>query len=76
MDLSPFYGVFHAGLPDLAWPGAVAATKALLARSRLETPASLVDHAAGVFARAALGPEGSEGTAAFVQKRKPSWVPA
>ena len=57
-------------------PGAVAATKALLARSRLEAPASLVDHAAGVFARAALGPEGSEGTAAFVQKRKPSWVPA
>ena len=57
-------------------PGALAATKALLARARLEAPAALVNHAAGVFAHAALGPEGSEGTAAFVQKRKPSWVPA
>ena len=57
-------------------PGALAATKALLARARFEPPASLVDHAAGVFARAALGPEGSEGTTAFVQKRKPSWAPA
>ena len=57
-------------------PGALAATKALLARARFEAPAGLVDHAAGVFARAALGPEGSEGTAAFVQKRQPSWAPA
>ena len=57
-------------------PGALAATKALLARARLEAPAALVNHAAAVFARTALGPEGSEGTAAFVQKRKPSWVPA
>jgi isohexenylglutaconyl-CoA hydratase len=57
-------------------PGALAATKALLSRSRFEAPASLVTHAAGVFARAALGPEGSEGTAAFVQKRGPSWAPS
>ncbi len=57
-------------------PGALAATKALLARTRFEAPAALVSHAAAVFAHAALGPEGSEGTAAFVQKRKPSWAPA
>lgn len=57
-------------------PGALAATKALLSRARFEPPASLVDHAATVFARAALGPEGSEGTAAFLHKRKPSWAPA
>lgn len=57
-------------------PNALAATKALLARARFEAPARLVDHAAEVFARSALGPEGSEGTAAFLQKRKPSWAPA
>jgi isohexenylglutaconyl-CoA hydratase len=57
-------------------PGALAATKALLARARFESPASLVPHAAAVFARAALGPEGAEGTTAFVQKRKPSWAPS
>ena len=57
-------------------PGALAATKALLARARFDAPASLVTHAAGVFARAALGPEGSEGTTAFVRKRRPSWAPS
>jgi isohexenylglutaconyl-CoA hydratase len=57
-------------------PNALAATKALLARARFEAPARLVDHAAEVFAQAALGPEGSEGTTAFLQKRKPSWAPA
>ena len=56
-------------------PGALAATKALLAKARFEPPASLVAHAAGVFARAALGPEGSEGTTAFIQKRPPAWAP-
>jgi len=60
----------------LCAPGALAATKALLARARFEPPASLVPHAAAVFARAALGPEGTEGTSAFLQKRKPSWAPA
>jgi isohexenylglutaconyl-CoA hydratase len=56
-------------------PGAVAATKALLARSRFHTPASLVQHAAEVFAQAAQGPEGSEGLQAFLQKRKAAWMP-
>jgi isohexenylglutaconyl-CoA hydratase len=55
-------------------PGAVAATKALIAKARLHTPASLVQEAAEVFSRAALGPEGTEGTTAFLQKRKASWV--
>jgi isohexenylglutaconyl-CoA hydratase len=57
-------------------PGALAATKALLAKARFDAPASLVTHAASVFARAALGSEGSEGTTAFMQKRKPSWAPS
>ena len=57
-------------------PGAVAATKALLARARFEPPAALVQEAAAVFSRAVQGPEGIEGTMAFLQKRKASWVPA
>jgi len=56
-------------------PGAVAATKALMARARFHTPASMVHHAAEVFSQAALGPEGVEGTTAFLAKRKASWVP-
>jgi isohexenylglutaconyl-CoA hydratase len=56
-------------------PGAVAATKALMAKARFHTPASLVHEAAEVFSRAALGAEGLEGTSAFLQKRKASWVP-
>lgn len=57
-------------------PGAVAATKALLARARLHTPASLVHEAAEAFAAAVAGAEGAEGTAAFVAKRPAAWVPA
>jgi isohexenylglutaconyl-CoA hydratase len=57
-------------------PGAVAATKALLARARWHGAASLVDEAAELFARAVLSDEGSEGTLAFVQKRQPRWAPA
>lgn len=56
-------------------PQAVAATKALIARARLQPPASLVGDAAAIFAHAALGPEGAEGTAAFLQKRPPAWAP-
>ena len=56
-------------------PGAVAATKALMARALLAAPATLVQEAAETFSRAALGAEGIEGTTAFLQKRKASWVP-
>ncbi len=56
-------------------PGAVAATKALLRKARLHAPASLVQEAAEAFARAALGSEGVEGSAALAQKRKPGWMP-
>ena len=56
-------------------PGAIAATKALMARA-LHTPAiDLVHDAALVFAQAARGPEGAEGMTAFLQKRAPSWAP-
>ncbi len=56
-------------------PGAVRATKALIAKARFTRPADLVQEAAQVFAKAATGPEGVEGTVAFVQKRKPTWAP-
>lgn len=56
-------------------PGAIAATKALLARARFSSPSDQVAHAAAVFAAAARGAEGAEGMTAFVQKRKPSWAP-
>ena len=56
-------------------PMAVAATKALIGKARWQTAASLVPEAAAVFSQAALGPEGVEGTTAFLQKRKASWVP-
>lgn len=55
-------------------PGANAATKALLLAS-LEQPLSpLLDEAAQAFAAAVTGPEGSEGTLAFMQKRPPNWA--
>jgi isohexenylglutaconyl-CoA hydratase len=56
-------------------PGAVAATKALIAKARYAPAAQLGQSAAAVFAHAAQGPEGMEGTTAFLQKRKPSWAP-
>ena len=57
-------------------PEALAATKTLIGRARLTPPADLIQHAAAVFSRAAQGPEGQEGIAAFLQKRKPKWAPA
>jgi isohexenylglutaconyl-CoA hydratase len=56
-------------------PGAIAATKALVAKARFTPPADLVAEAAAVFSRAAQSAEGREGTTAFVEKRKPNWVP-
>ena len=55
-------------------PGALAETKALMARARLREPQDLVQSAAAIFSRAAQGPEGLEGIAAFMQKRKPHWA--
>lgn len=56
-------------------PQAIATTKGLLARARLSPPEQLVDDAAQLFAQAVLSEEGQEGTGAFMQKRKPKWVP-
>ncbi len=56
-------------------PQALAATKLLVARARLQTPLALIDDAAQAFALAATSAEGAEGVMAFVQKRKPNWAP-
>ena len=56
-------------------PGALAATKALITTARFTPPAEMVQEAAAEFSRAASGPEGIEGTTAFLQKRKPNWAP-
>jgi len=56
-------------------PGAIAATKALMARASHTPAADLVDDAARLFAQAARSPEGAEGMAAFLQKRSPAWAP-
>lgn len=55
-------------------PGANRATKALLHRVGKEPLEGLLDDAARQFARAVAGPEGAEGTLAFVQKRSPTWA--
>lgn len=56
-------------------PGAIAQTKALLARARWAEAGALVHEAAATFARSVQGPEGIEGTSAFLAKRKPGWAP-
>lgn len=55
-------------------PQANAATKALLLNTELQPLGELLDEAAQSFADAVVGPEGIEGTLAFVQKRTPSWA--
>lgn len=57
-------------------PRAIAATKNLLSHARLSPAEALIDDAAAMFARAVLSEEGQEGTGAFMQKRKPAWVPS
>jgi isohexenylglutaconyl-CoA hydratase len=55
-------------------PGALAATKALLAEARLAPTGGIIDRAAEESAVALRGAEAAEGTAAFLEKRKPSWA--
>lgn len=55
-------------------PNANQVTKELLLRVGHEPMDALLDGAARAFAEAVRGAEGSEGTMAFVQKRKPKWA--
>lgn len=55
-------------------PNAIAATKQLIARARLEPASALIEDAAKVFARAARSEEGAEGLTAFLEKRPAAWA--
>ena len=55
-------------------PGALAVTKALIAKAKLNEPQTLIDEAARLFSQAAQGTEAIEGMSAFMQKRKPQWA--
>jgi len=55
-------------------PEAVAITKDLVISSLSENIEVLLDRAARDFAVAIRGPEGQEGTMAFIEKRAPSWA--
>lgn len=76
VDTADLPAALDAVLADIlaCAPGALAATKALMAQARFREPQELVEHAATVFSRAAQGSEGLEGIAAFMQKRKPQWA--
>ncbi|MFL6714060.1 MAG: enoyl-CoA hydratase/isomerase family protein [Sulfurifustis sp.] len=54
-------------------PGANAATKAILLASTAQPLDRVLDDAAQAFADALRGPEGREGVAAFLEKRRPAW---
>jgi len=77
-DADALNTALHATLAHImaCGPQAIAATKNLLAHARQTAPENLIDDAASLFSRAVLSDEGQEGTSAFMQKRKPSWVPA
>jgi isohexenylglutaconyl-CoA hydratase len=57
-------------------PDAIASTKRILLASQRTTqePGELIVEAARLFAAAARGPEGQEGTLAFIEKRLPAWA--
>lgn len=55
-------------------PGAIAATKHLMLQVGAVDHEKLLDEGADRFAEAVRGPEGTEGTMAFLQKREPAWA--
>jgi enoyl-CoA hydratase/carnithine racemase len=59
----------------LAAPGAVAATKQLLAELPGRAWSAAITSAQGISAELFAGAEAAEGMEAFLTKRTPSWVP-
>jgi isohexenylglutaconyl-CoA hydratase len=55
-------------------PQANADTKDLMLRTPHMEPDALIDYAAKKFSAAVQGPEGAEGTTAFIEKRLPKWA--
>lgn len=54
-------------------PGAIATTKSLVLAVGSKPLTQLLDEGAAAFAASVRGPEGTEGTMAFMQKRAASW---
>jgi isohexenylglutaconyl-CoA hydratase len=75
-DAAAFEAKLEEVFSDIARcaPGANAATKRLLIASRTTALQDLLDQAAEAFATCLRGPEGQEGVAAFLEKRKPAWA--
>ena len=55
-------------------PKANADTKEIMLRVGQMDPDAVLDYAAGKFSEAVRGPEGAEGTMAFIEKRLPKWA--
>jgi methylglutaconyl-CoA hydratase len=66
----------YTGMLALGAPKALAATKEMLREPRTGDMAQDFTDMLELSAKHFAGEEGQEGIAAFVQKRKPSWVPA
>lgn len=58
----------------LCGPQAVSATKALVRQMPRLAPGAALEHAIETIARIRVSPEGQEGLAAFLEKRKPNWL--
>jgi isohexenylglutaconyl-CoA hydratase len=76
-DAAAFEATLERVIADIrrCAPGANAATKRLLLASRTTPLPALLDDASEAFAAAMRSPEGKEGVAAFLEKRKAAWVP-
>ncbi len=55
-------------------PAAIGTTKGLMLAAKQTPLTELLDRGAHEFAAALRGPEGIEGTVAFMQRRRPSWA--
>lgn len=55
-------------------PGAIAVTKEIMLRVGRMDMDEILDWGARKFSEAVTGPEGTEGTMAFIEKRLPSWA--
>jgi methylglutaconyl-CoA hydratase len=67
--------VRYTDMLALGAPNALAATKRMLQQPRRSNLGEVFADMLELSAKHFGGPEGQEGIAAFVEKRKPSWVP-
>ncbi len=88
-DQAQAVGLVHESVPEdeldqrvetiihevlLCSPAALAACKSLLFEVAARLPEDTLTYRAEMLARTHSSPEGKEGIAAFVEKRKPAWA--